>query len=180
MESTETERALMELRSQLDRQEKRLQLAEDQLAIKNLMTRYGLAADCGNDVLAMACHTEDAEYRVSSPRAGRDGDQADLVLQGREAIGEMLRSDLHQSMLPNTAHTVGPSNIEVKDDSARAIGYSRLYLREGEQPRLMRLSINEWTFNRVDGEWLIATRTSRLVGESAAQDILRSLSRPAR
>jgi hypothetical protein len=30
----------------------------------------------------------------------------------------------------------------------------------------------------VEGQWLIATRTSRLVGERAAQDILRSLSRP--
>lgn len=180
MEHAETERALIELRGRLDRQESRLQLAEDQLAIMNLMARYGLAADCGNDALAMACHTKDAEYRVSSPRAGRDGGHEDLVLQGREAIGEMLRSDLHQSMLPDTAHTVGPSDIDVRGDSARAIGYSRLYLREGEQPRLLRLSINDWMFHRVSGQWLIATRTSRLVGESAAQDILRSLSRPER
>lgn len=175
MEHIDTEKALASLCDRLDDQERRLQQVEDQSAIQNLMTRYGLAADCGNDALAMACHTEDAEYRVSSPRAGRNGEQDDLVLRGREAIGGMLRSELHQSLLPNTAHTVGPSDIEVKGDSAWAIGYSRLYLREGEQPRLMRLSINHWAFRRVAGEWLIATRTSRLVGESAAQDILRSV-----
>lgn len=155
--------------------EGRLQRVEDELAIRNLMTRYGLAADCGNDTLAMACHAVDARYRVSAPKAGRDGAHEDLVLEGREAIGEMLRSDLHQSMLPNTAHTVGPSAVRVDGDSAHAVGYSRLYLREAGQPRLMRLSINQWTFRRVNGEWLIAERNSRLVGEAAAQAILRSV-----
>lgn len=155
--------------------EERLQRVEDELAIRNLMTRYGLAADCGNDALAMACHAEHAQYRVSAPKAGREGEHADLVLEGREAIGEMLRSELHQSMLPNTAHTIGPSDIRVDGDHAHAVGYSRLYLREGEQPRLMRLSINQWTFQRVHRVWLIAGRQSRLVGEAAAQDILRSV-----
>jgi hypothetical protein len=153
----------------------RLRRVEDQLAIQNLMTRYGLAADCGNASLAMDCHTEHAQYRVSAPKAGRDGVHEDLVLAGREAIGAMLRSELHQSMLPNTAHTVGPSDIRVEGDCAHAIGYSRLYLYEGGQPRLMRLSINQWKFERVDGRWLIAERSSRLVGEDAAQRILASL-----
>lgn len=163
------------LMRRLEAFEARLQRVEDELAIRNLMTRYGLAADCGNDTLAMACHAEHARYRVSAPKAGRGGEHEDLVLEGRESIGAMLRSDLHQSMLPNTAHTVGPNAIWVDGDSASAVGYSRLYLLEGEQPRLMRLSINQWTFQRVKGEWLIAERNSRLVGEAAAQAILRSL-----
>jgi len=167
--------AVRELRDELARQAQRLQDVEDQLAIRNLMTRYGLAADCGNDALAMACHAEHARYCVSSPQAGREGEHADLVLEGRAAIGAMLRSELHQSMLPNTAHTVGPSAIEVEGDSAHAIGYSRLYLYEGGQPRLLRLAINQWHFERIDGHWLIAERSSRLVGEAAAQAILKSL-----
>ncbi len=165
----------MSLSDRVSALEARLRRVEDELAIRNLMTRYGLAADCGNDALAMACHTEQAEYRVSAPKSGRDGDHDDLVLVGREAIGEMLRSDLHQAMLPNTAHTIGPTDLEVDGDSAHAVGYSRLYLREGDQPRLVRLSINQWRFRRVDGEWLIAARSSRLVGEDAAQAILRSV-----
>lgn len=155
--------------------EQRLAVLEDRSAIGQLMTRYGLAADCGNDAVAMRCHTENAQYRVCAPKAGREGEHDDLVLEGREAIGAMLRSDLHQNMLPNTAHTVGPNAIEVDGDTAQAVGYSRLYLKEGEQPRLMRLSINQWGFEKVSGQWLIASRTSRLVGEQAAQEILLSL-----
>jgi len=177
LETGDDAAAFRELQNELARLARRLQRVEDQLAIRNLMTRYGLAADCGNDALAMACHAEHARYVVSAPAAGREEEEEreDLVLEGREAIGAMLRSDLHQSMLPNTAHTVGPSDIEVEGDTAHAIGYSRLYLREGDQPRLMRLSINQWRFERVDGRWLIVERSSRPVGEAAAQAILRSL-----
>lgn len=175
MESAESKETVQALADRVSQLEQRLSHVEGELAIRNLMARYGLAADCGNDALAMACHTEQAEYRVSAPKSGRGGSHDDLVLEGREAIGAMLRSELHQGMLPNTAHTIGPSDIRVDGDSAHAVGYSRLYLREGEQPRLMRLSINQWTFQRVDGEWLIAARSSRLVGEDAAQAILRSV-----
>jgi hypothetical protein len=175
MKQPDIEEALRSVIDKLSDYEKRLQTVEDQLEIQNLMTRYGLAADCGNDELAMACHTEHAQYRVSAPQAGREGEYEDLVLKGREAIGTMLRSKLHQSMLPNTAHTVGPSDVLVNGDSAQAVGYSRLYLREEDQPRLMRLAINQWLFERVCGQWLIARRDSRLVGEEAAQKILQSI-----
>jgi hypothetical protein len=171
----DTESDVRALVRRLSSLEQRLQRVEDELAIRNLMTRYCLAADCGNDVLAMACHAEHAQYSVSAPKAGRAGEHDDLVLEGREAIGEMLRSELHRSMLPDTAHTVGPNDIRVEGDSAYAVGYSRLYLREEGQPRLMRLAINQWVFERVDGNWLISRRYSRLVGEAAAQAILRSV-----
>ncbi|NND69696.1 MAG: nuclear transport factor 2 family protein [Halioglobus sp.] len=175
MANNERDGSLEAITQRLAACEQRLEAVEDQLAILNLMTRYGLAADSGNDALAMACHTQDAVYRVSAPRAGRGGDDEDLVLEGRSAIGAMLRSELHQSMLPNTAHTVGPSDIRVAGDTAEAVGYSRLYLREAEAPRLMRLAINQWAFRKEGGTWLIASRTSTLVGEEAAQAILRSL-----
>lgn len=178
MEVTNTELNVQTLADELALIEQRLRRVEDELAIRNLVTRYGLAADCGNDTLAMACHAEHAQYRVSAPKAGREGEHEDLVLEGREAIGAMLRSELHQSMLPNTAHTVGPNDIRIDADSAWAVGYSRLYLREGDQPQLMRLSINQWEFERIEGVWLIARRSSRLVGESLAQDILRSVEMP--
>lgn len=175
MKTYNTIQELRQLTSKVAAYDQRVAMLEDASAIGQLMVRYGLAADCGNDTLAMRCHTEHARYRISAPRAGREGEHDDLVLEGREAIGAMLRSDLHQSMLPNTAHTIGPSTIEVNGSTAQAIGYSRLYLQEGEQPRLMRLAINQWGFEKVSGQWLIASRTSRLVGEQAAQEILLSL-----
>ena len=154
--------------------ERLLGRAEDELAIRNVMVRYGLAVDCGDVASAVACHSSAAVYTVSAPRAGRDGDAdaADLRLVGHQAIRDMLESELHQSLLPNCAHTVGPVVVDVGNGNARATGYSRLYHRQGEQFHLMRLAINEWGFELIDGRWLIVSRESRLVGEQATRQLL--------
>lgn len=165
----------MTVEQRLESLEKRLQLAEDELAIGNLMTRYGLAVDCGDVAAALACHSEDAVYTVSAPKAGRtDGEPAgDLKLLGHQAIADMLTSEMHQSLLPNCAHTVGPFCVEVTEDSARSTGYSRLYRREDDAFNLMRLAINEWRFKRQAGAWLIVSRESRLLGDDEAQQLLK-------
>jgi ketosteroid isomerase-like protein len=156
----------------------RLQCVEDELAIRNCVARYGMAVDCGATEAALACHTPDARYIVSAPATGREGDESvagtaeDLVLAGRAAIAAMLESDLHHSMLPRCAHTVGPLQVELGGDAAQVHGYSRLYLREGESFRLLRVAVNRWQMQRCDGNWLIACRESRLVGEQAAQALL--------
>lgn len=155
--------------------ERRLQRAEDELAIRNLIARYGMAVDCGDVQAALDCHLGDAVYVVSAPRAGREagGEEADLDLRGHQAIREMLSSELHQSLLPGCAHTVGPLTVEVDGDTARATGYSRLYQSHAGQPQLMRLGVNAWELRRQKGRWYIARRTSRLVSESTAQALLR-------
>ena len=130
------------LEQRLEQLEQRLLHTESQLAIINLMTRYGMAADCGDIAAALACYNESAVYIVSAPTAGRDDykDVEDLVLCGHVAIGDMLSSEMHQSLIPNCAHTVGPGTIEVDGKTARATGYSRLYRRQEESFELMRLS----------------------------------------
>lgn len=155
--------------------ERRLQRAEDELAIRNLIARYGMAVDCGDVQAAIDCHLPDAVYVVSAPRAGREGREpdADLDLRGHQAIRDMLDSELHQSLLPGCAHTVGPLTVELEGDSARASGYSRLYHYRDGRPELMRLGINEWELVRKGARWYIARRTSRLISESAAQTLLK-------
>lgn len=161
------------LEERLTQLEHRLLKAEDELALRNLMVRYGLAVDCSDIEAALACHIENAVYTVSSPTAGRDNfDKGDLYLKGHNAITEMLLSEMHQSLVPNCAHTVGPYTIEIDGDNARATGYSRLYHRVDDNFELMRLSINEWHFVRAKMGWLISTRESRMVGEDEAQALL--------
>ena len=153
--------------------EHRLLKAEDELALRNLMVRYGLAVDCSDVTAALACHIENAVYTVSSPTAGRENfDSGDLLLKGHNAIAEMLMSEMHQSLVPNCAHTVGPITLEINGDKARATGYSRLYHRVGDNFKLMRLAINEWQFVRSQLGWLISTRESRMIGEDEAQTLL--------
>ena len=162
--------------------EERLQRVEDELSVRNCIARYGMAVDCGDTEAALACHTAGARYIVSAPLSGREaggtvtgqGEDADLVLQGRAAIADMLESDMHQSMLPNCAHTVGPLQVDVRDDVAVVLGYSRLYLLEGESFRLLRCAINRWQLRRPGRDWLIDSRESRRIGEAAAQRLLKN------
>jgi hypothetical protein len=64
--------------------------------------------------------------------------------------------------------------IRVDGDRAEATGYSRIYHREqkgqpGDHIRLFRLGYNRWELARQpDGRWLIARRTSRVVGDPQA------------
>jgi len=144
-----------------------------ELAIRNVIARYGLAADCGDIGTALDCHTEDAVYIVSAPRAGRDGDASDLELKGHMAIRDMLGSDMHQSLLPNCAHTVGPLVVEFDGGKALVTGYSRVYFKDEDKPDLMRLAFNQWTMRSDNGAWKIARRESRVLGEDKAQALLK-------
>jgi ketosteroid isomerase-like protein len=149
--------------------EARLARVEAELAIRNVIARYGLAADCGDIGAALACHTEDAVYVVSDPNAGRGDAGDDLELRGHQAISDMLNSEMHQSLLPNCAHTVGPLVVAVGEDTAKVTGYSRVY----HDQKLMRLAVNVWQMRKIGDAWKIARRESRVVGDAKAQDLLK-------
>jgi len=151
----------------------RLAAVEAELAIRNVIARYGLAADCGNVEIALGCHTEDATYIVSDPDAGR-GKAAgrNLELVGHEAITAMLQSKRHQSLLPNCAHTVGPLVVEIMQGTAKVIGYSRVYNTVNGEANLMRVAFNRWDMRKEGQGWKIARRESRVMGEETARDLL--------
>lgn len=151
----------------------RLDRVEAELAIRNVIALYGLAADCGDVETALSCHTRDAVYVVSDPNAGRGAASSDLELVGHSAIQHMLLSDMHQSLLPNCAHTVGPLAVNVDGETASVLGYSRVYNKDGDAPVLMRLAFNEWVMQKDGNEWKIKRRESRVMGEEAAQDLLK-------
>lgn len=151
----------------------RISRVEAELAIRNVIALYGLAADCGDIDTALTCHTSEAVYIVSDPNAGRGTASADLELIGHSAIAEMLGSEMHQSLLPNCAHTVGPLVVTLNGEAASVIGYSRVYNKSGAEPALMRLAFNRWTMQCESGSWKIARRESRVMGENAAQEMLR-------
>ena len=155
--------------------EDRLARIEAELAIRNVIACYGLAADCGDIKTALACHTQNAVYIVSDPNAGRGAAGADLELKGHAAIAEMLGSEMHQSLLRDgCAHTVGPLVVEVTGKTASALGYSRVYNTLDEKPNLMRLAFNRWDMQLDSGTWKIARRESRVMGEEAAGEMLRA------
>ena len=147
----------------------RLEKIEAELAIRNVIACYGMAADCGDIETALDCHSKDAVYVVSNPNSGRGDETDDLKLHGHQAIADMLSSEMHQSLLPDCAHTVGPLLVEVNKDTAKVLGYSRVYHKQS----LMRLAINQWEMQKVETAWKIARRESRVMGEQAAHDLLK-------
>lgn len=155
-------------------QDQRLDRVEAELAIRNVIALYGLAADCGDIDTALSCHTEDAVYVVSNPNAGRGAASGDLELSGHSAIHKMLASDMHQSLLPNCAHTVGPLVVKVDGKTASVLGYSRVYHKADGAACLMRLAFNRWGMREQNGAWKIARRESRVIGEDAAQSLLKT------
>ena len=98
----------------------------------------------------------------------------DLELKGHKAIAEMLGSEMHQSLMPDCAHTVGPLVVDVESENASVTGYSRVYHNQ----KLMRLAVNHWTMRLDNGAWKIARRESRVVGEEAAQSLLKKALNP--
>jgi len=158
--------------------ERRLRRAEDELAIRDRIVRYGLAVDLGDADGVGECFTLDAEFDVGGGAARVDANST--VYRGREGIKrDLVHGAGHQSLLPNSAHTIGPVLIHVDGDRATATGYSRIYHRDhkgqpGDQVRLFRLGYNRWELVReADGRWRIARRTSRVVGDAEAHALFR-------
>ncbi|MEP5566710.1 MAG: nuclear transport factor 2 family protein [Halioglobus sp.] len=155
----------------------RLQAVEDELAIRNIVTRYGLAVDCGDADTAAALHTSDCIYEVAAPGSGReDGGRHKedrLILEGPQAIRDMLNAAEHQALLPDCAHTVGSLHVSLEGESATVTGYSRLYHSQGEDVRLVRLGFNRWLLRKEAQGWKIQRRTSCPIGSEAAQQLLK-------
>ena len=66
------------------------------------------------------------------------------IMRGQKGVRDMVNGPSHQSLLPNCAHTIGPAVVEVDGDRAVATGYSRIYLRTGDNINLFRIGCNRW------------------------------------
>jgi uncharacterized protein (TIGR02246 family) len=141
---------------------RRVQALEDELAIHRLIVRYGLGVDTGDGDRGAAVFTEDGVYDVDVGR-----------MEGRAAVRDMVRGARHQAMVGRCAHQIGPAVVTLEGaDQARATGYSRVYLQGENGVQVYRVSLNRWELVKRDGEWLIARRTTRLLGHPEALAVL--------
>ena len=142
---------------------RRLQAVEDELAIHKVILRYGPAVDGGDADAAAAVFTEEGIYDVDVGR-----------MEGRAAIGAMIRGPRHQAMVGHCAHQMGPFVVSVDGDRAEAVGYSRVYLETPAGTHVYRVSFNRWVLGRrPDGTWLIERRLTRKLGHAEACGVLR-------
>jgi ketosteroid isomerase-like protein len=146
----------------------RVQTLEDELAITRTVVEYGFAVDSGNAAATGALYTEETVYDV-------DGG---FVMRGRDQVENMVNGAGHQALLPNCAHTIGPVVVRPDGDTAVAVGYSRIYHRQGDDFVLFRIGCNRWELERSPSGWLIAQRTTRVLGSEESQAVLASGLRP--
>ena len=134
------------------------------MAVHRLIVSYGFAADTGDADRVAERFAEDGVYDVGTMP----------VMEGRQGLREMILGPGHQALLPNCAHTFGPSVVKVEGDVAVAIGYTLTYKRSGDDFDLWRLSFTRIDLARKEGRWQISRRTNRLVGDEEAQAVFRA------
>jgi uncharacterized protein (TIGR02246 family) len=142
---------------------RRVQALEDERAIQAVLTRYGFAVDAGEAEATMALYAEDCHIEI-------DGI---AVMEGREQTRNIVESEVHQAILPNCAHIMGPFVVELDGDRASATGYATVMVKEDGVTGIWRLAYGRWELERREGRWQIVTRISRSVGRADAQDLLR-------
>ncbi len=147
--------------------ERRLEAAEARLAVQQVITTYGLAADTNDIPAMMTLWTDDCVIEI-------DGN---VIAQGREQSRGIIESEVHQSIQPYSAHVMGPFRIDVIDaDHAVATGYQTVYVREGKRPegqsQVWRQSFGRWELRRTGDRWEIARRQSRAVSNPGAKEIV--------
>ncbi|MGN6358190.1 MAG: nuclear transport factor 2 family protein [Novosphingobium sp.] len=161
----------MTIEARLAALEARLQKAEDQLEILNLLNTYGPLVDSATAEPAGALWERGGGYSFTLPDGGTKR------LSAPDEIAGMYGWQGHLDLV-NTgcAHLTGTPRIEVHGDEAEAVGYSVVILKEGERWYLWRAAVNHWTLRRTAGGWRIAERVNRaLDGSPESHEIMRKV-----
>jgi len=137
--------------------EERLQAAEDQLEIINLLNTFGPLIDSGEGAKAPYLWVEGGVYDMGAVRRGI----------AYEDMATIWTADSHKQYVRNgMSHLTAVPRIAVDGDNAEAVGYSYVMMREGERWFIARASINHWTLTRMPDGWRIVERHNRLLDGS--------------
>ena len=86
-------------------------------------------------------------------------------MTGRGGVHQMVSSPGHQDLVAaGCCHFLGPAVVTVDGDRAVAVCESLVLLRDGESGyRVWRATANHFALERLEGQWQITERTSRLL-----------------
>ncbi|OBG63910.1 MULTISPECIES: nuclear transport factor 2 family protein [unclassified Mycobacterium] len=149
--------------SDIDDLSARLRRLEDERDIARLIASYGPAVDAGDAEATARLWASDGSYDVDGWR-----------MEGRTAVHAMVESSAHQNLVAKgCCHFLGPCVVTVTGDSAVALCESLVLIRDGDGYRVWRCTANHFVMVRVEGQWRIGARTSRILdGNPAAHELL--------
>lgn len=151
--------------------ERRLQRAEDQLEIQNLLMTYGPLVDSATAEPAGALWEPGGGYSFTLPDGGTKR------LSAPDEIAGMYAWPGHLDLV-NTgcAHMTATPKITVNGDDAQAVGYSVVILKEGDRWFLWRAAVNHWMLKRTSEGWRITERYNRaLDGSPESHETMRKV-----
>jgi hypothetical protein len=155
----------MSIEDRLTALEKRLQAAEDQLEIIRLLNTYGPLVDSGEGPTAAKLWIEGGAYDVVG---------LERFIAPHHLVS-MYEGDTHQSLMKaGCAHLTATPRITLHGDTAEALAYSFVILRENQGWRVYRAAINYWTLVRTPAGWRIQERYNRPIdGSSGSYEVMR-------
>jgi len=131
----------------------RLRRLEDERDIAGLIASYGPAVDAGDADAAARLWASEGIYDVDGWR-----------MEGRADVHAMVSSPAHQNLVAKgCCHFLGPCVVTVTGDSAVAVCESLVSMRDDDGYRVWRSTANHFALQRIDGQWQISIRTSRLL-----------------
>lgn len=131
----------------------RLGRLEDERDIARLIASYGPAVDAGDPDAAARLWASDGVYDVDGWR-----------MEGRTEVHAMVASSAHQNLVAKgCCHFLAPCVVTVTGDSAVAVCESVVFVRDSDGYHVWRCTANHFTLRRIDGQWRISVRTSRVL-----------------
>lgn len=142
----------------------RLQKVEDQLAIYQVISSYGPAAD--------SCHMEDLEKHCDEDSIYELADIG--IARGWPAIKALFDSPFHQGVVKGgSAHIASLPYVIINGDHAVATHYTQLFAHKGNDFVCLRLSVHRWELVRSPKGWVMRKRSTALLnGDARARDLL--------
>lgn len=160
----------MSVEERLEALEKRLRAAEDQLEIIRLLNTYGPLVDSGESQAAAHLWVEGGVYDMGGVRRAKAYDD----------IASVYDSQGHKDLINTGAsHLTATPRITLHGDTAEAVAYSFVVLREGERWFIWRATANHWALKRTPEGWRIVERYNRVLnGSKDSHETLRRVMRP--
>jgi len=153
------------LLQRLEALENRVRELEDTLAIQKLIASYGPAVDGLDGEALLEMWTEDGSYDFGI------GDP----LKGRENVARLIELDSHRAYVSaGSAHVLSSPRITIEGDTAIAVNYSQVFVKDDTGWRADRTGANRWELARTAEGWKVKSRTNSLLnGNAVARELLR-------
>lgn len=151
--------------TEIEKLEARLAALEDRAAIAELIAGYGPCVDALDGAGAAAAWAEAGTYEIGPA----------MTLRGQHEIAGIAAMDQHRDYVARgSAHILSPHKITLDGSTARAHGYSVVFLHEAKTGRWIaeRVSANRWEFRKSADGWRVSERRVALLDGSAAASAL--------